>query len=147
MPGKIVGENVQFRIEVEDSPKCVVLVLDRKCDWCIVPWEDAFTLAEAIERVIQDVKGEFLPSDQFTMEREQAQVKFNFDRGLVAILVEWTDRVKFTSLEALLLVARALRRTAQDAQLAARGVRLKYGRQGAIRELHDLKAGTVQKVR
>lgn len=147
MSGKIIGENVEFRIEVEDSPKSVLLVLDRKCDWCFVPWDDAVNLADVIEQVIADVKDDFTPTLHAITVREQAQIQLNYHKGLVAIMVEWTDRVRFTSLDALYLFSQALRKVAQDAMYELRGTKFVYDKQGLLRKIINFKAGTEQKVR
>lgn len=147
MPEKLLGENVQFRIEVEDRPKSILLVFDKKCDWAIVPFQNAYELADLMLQVARDVKAEFARGDIFTIEREQAQVQLNFHKGLVALLVEHTDRLRFTTIEAFTLVAKALKKVAQDSQLSLRGVHLQYDRQGMIKKLFNTKLDTVQIVR
>jgi hypothetical protein len=148
MPAKILGESVEFKIEVEDSPKSVLLVLDRKCSVAAVPWEDAYRLAEVIEQVITDVRGDFRPTTYALTKREQAQVHFNHDKGLVFMFVEWTDRLRFASLDALYLVSQALKKTAQDAQYAVRGVHFEYVKgSNLLKAIHNVKRNTIQKVR
>ena len=147
MPEKILGESVTFRIEVEDSPKGVLLVFDRKCDYCIVPWQDAFRLAEVMEQVIKDVGKEFVPLSYDEVIEQSSQIRMNHHKGLVALLVEWTDRIRFTSLEAFKMVALALRKTAQDSSLELRGVHFKYDRQGMLKKIHNSRLGITQQVR
>ncbi len=147
MPEKILGEAVIFRIEVQDAPKGILLVFDRKCDMAVVPWEDAHRLADLIDQVIADVRKEFSVTTYACTMLEQAQVKLNHYKGLVAILVEWTDRIRFTSLDALFLVGRALRKEAQDAHLEQRGVKFLYDRQGMISKIMNKNTGTTQEVR
>lgn len=145
---KVLGENVTFRIEVEDKPLGILLVLDRKCDVAFVPWEDAFRLSEVMTQVANDVKTEFVPClDFIKIEQEQAQIRLNHHKGLVAICVEWTDRLRFTTLEAWGLVTIALRKCAQDAQLELDGVGFTYDNQGNIRKMHNHKLGTTTKIR
>lgn len=147
MSEKILGENVTFKIEVEENPKGVLLVFDRKCDYCIVPWEDAVRLADLIDRVIGDVRKGFIPTSYVTTMEESCQIRLNHHQGLVAILVEWTDRIHFTSLDGLFLVSRALRKEAQDAHLEQRGVKFLYNRQGMIRKIFNKNTGLTQEVR
>jgi hypothetical protein len=144
---KILGESVEFRIEVEDSPRSVLLVLDRKCSIASVPWQDAYRLAEVIDQVIADVRDGFKPTDYATTVKEQGQVKLNHGKDLVHLFVEWTDRLRFTSLDALYLFEQALKKVAQDAQYEARGVHFRYGRSGMLTSVHNTKTDTVQKVR
>ncbi len=147
MAEKILGESVTFQLEVIDSPKSVLLVFDRKCDLAIVPWQDAFQLAETMEQVIADVRSEFTPTLFGITLREQQQVKLNHHKGLVAIVVEWTDRICFTSLDALFLVARALRKEAQDSQYELRGVHFQYDREGMLKKIGNTRTGITQIVR
>jgi hypothetical protein len=142
---KVLGENVQFQIEVESD--AVLLVLDRKCDWCLMPWQDAFRLAQVMEQVIEDVRKDFTPTSFLITQQEQSQIRFAHHKGLVALLVTWTDRVRFTSLDAFYLVQKALMKTAQDAQLSCQGIHFEYDRQGLIRKLHNLHRDEVQFVR
>jgi hypothetical protein len=135
MSEKILGEAVTFRIEVEENPKGVLLVFDRKCDYCVIPWQDAHRLADLMDQVIADVRAEFVPTLYGITMFEQAQIKLAHHKGLVALLVEWTDRIRFTSLDALYLVGQALRKEAQDSHLELRGVRFVYDKQGMIRKI------------
>lgn len=144
----MIGENVQFNIEVEDRPHSILLVFDRPCDHIFIPWESAFNLADLMDHVILDVQDEFsqlINVEEFA--REQAQIKFNYADGLVALLTEWTDRIRFTSIYAFMTVAKALRITAQDCQLACKGVHVEYTKEGLIKRIHDSKSGTTQQVR
>lgn len=143
----VLGQNVDFRIEVEDKPQSVLLVMDRKADTHVVTWESAFRLAEVMEQVINDLRGEFKPTSFFVTQQEQTQVKLNHHKGLVAILCDWTDRIRFTSLDAFFLVARALRKMAQDAYLELRGTKIEYNTEGLIKKIHNFKAGFTQEVR
>lgn len=146
MSAKILGKNVTFKIEVEDYPKRILLVLDKKCEWAVVPWEDAFNLAKVMEQVIDEV-GPTWPMcgiDIMMPYREQAQIKLNWSKGLVAIFVDSTDRVAFTTIEGFFLVMRGIQLAAQDAHLALRGTRLKYNKQGFLKEIHNVKAGFTQ---
>lgn len=151
MSAKVIGENVMFQIRVEEAPSRIVLVLDRKCDYAIVPWQDAFQLAETMERIVQELKCDsgimFPECSQELIEREQAQIRLAHHKGLVAILVEWTDRLRFSSLTAFLLTARALRKTAQDSYLEDRGIRIRYDRTGLIRKIMNIQANTIQFIR
>lgn len=131
---KIIGENVTFSIEVE--PSSILIVFDKKCDHAIVPWQDAFNLSEVMTQVITDIGNDFpRTNDRTIILREQGQIRFNHYKGLVAFLVDWTDRIKFSSIEAFNIVRLAIRKTAQDSNLELRGVRFKYDKQGMIKKL------------
>lgn len=148
MPSKILGENVRFTIEIEDKPKSILLVFDRKCDVAIVPYQDAYNLAAVMEQVITDVKAEFGDAtDRDVVESEQAQIRLVHHNELVAIVVEWTDRLRFTTWEAFYLVLNALKKCAQDAQLSAKGVHIRYDRNGMISKIHNKRLGHTQNVR
>jgi hypothetical protein len=149
MPGKILGENVTFQIEVQDRPKALLLVLDRKCDYCITHWEDAFNLAKTMEQVVKDVAKEFTAHRDFALiSREQAQVRLSHHKGLVALVFDHTDRLTFTTLEAFLLVARALRKVAQDSHFEMdKGIKFQYDREGMISLIHNMRSGETQFVR
>jgi hypothetical protein len=149
----VIGEKFDVRIEVELSGpnKGVMLVFDKKTDYHVVPWQDAFTLAETMEQMIKDV------GDQFGVDRivnwpkiwrEQAQIKLCQYKDLVCLLTDWNDRFKFTKLEALFLVARALRLCAQDAHLErVKGVKILYNKQGLISRIHNMRNDVTQFVR
>lgn len=144
---KVLGESVEFRIEVEDSPKSVLLVFDRKSSTVSVPFEDAYRLADVIGEVIEAVRGDFKPTPLSTTRAEQGKVRLNHSKGLVHLFVEWTDRLRFTSLDALHLFKQALRQTAQDAMYALRGVHFQYHKNGALKSVVNTKLGYEQRVR
>lgn len=147
MPDKVIGESVEFRIEVEDSPKSILLVLDRKCDWAIIPWQDAFRLSEVMDQVLDDVRREFRPTSWEVTLSEQSQIQLNHHKGLVALMVEWTDRIRFTSLDAFAMVKDAIRKTSQDAHLESRGLYFQYDMKGFIRKLYNRHTNMTQHVR
>lgn len=147
-------QSIEFKIEIEDRPKRILIVFDRKMDCAMVPWQDAMRFADVMEDVMEDVVDEFMLCypviPAYITENEQAQIKFNYRLGLVAFVPsQWTDRIAFTSLEAFNIVRLALRQTAQDAHLFHdKGVRLIYTdkRKKHIKEVQD-NSGHVQKVR
>ena len=148
MTDTIVGQSVTFRIEVESSPPTVLLVFDRASDSVVLPWEEAFHLAEVMAEVARDVRSEFTGIvDPMLVMQQQAQVRMSYDRGLVMIVTPWTDRLRFSSLESWGMVALALRRMAQDAHWALRGVHFQYTRDGMIKRVHNSKNGVTQLVR
>lgn len=144
----IIGENVTFTIEVEDSPKAILLVFDRKCDHAIIPWQDAEELAKVMKQVIKDVKKEFPAlEDSTTILREQKQVRIAQKDGLVALKVDWTDRLKFTTVTAFTALQMALSVKAQDGRMAAKGVHFKYNKAGLLSSIFNSKSGSTQVVR
>jgi hypothetical protein len=78
---------------------------------------------------------------------EQSQLRLTPHLGLVTIVTGWTDRVRFTSIDAVKLVAQALRKVAQDSSLQERGIIIEYNREGFIKRIHDLKTDATQVVR
>lgn len=146
MTAKLLGENVVFQIEVEQD--AVLLVFDRKCSSALVPWEDAYDLAVLMEKVVEDVRNDFKPTGIATTMREQRQVELNHGKGLVAIFVEWADRVRYTSLDAFYLTAQAIKKTAQDAQYAQRGVHFLYqSGTNLLSKIHNTRTDVTQYVR
>lgn len=145
----ITGESVKFQIEVEDQPKkSILLVFDRKSEFVFVPWQDALNLVELMEKVVKDVQDEFSPIvdvEAFRIEHEQ--VRLNHHNGLVALIVEWTDRVRFTSLLAFKALISAMKIMIQDCQLEARGVHIQYNKEGLIEKIHNSRSGITQHVR
>jgi hypothetical protein len=145
---KIIGEQVTFQIEVEENPPRLLLVFDRKYDYAIVPWDDAIHLADVMERAWFENQALFpIRQTQQFVEVEQAQIKLAHHYGLVALLVTWTDRLSFQSADAWLLVARAIKKSAQDSMLERKGIHISYDRQGMISKIHNSQTGTTQKVR
>lgn len=141
----IIGENVKFNIHVDTNK--ITLYFDKKCDHAIVPWQDAFNLAEVMGQVVTDVKKDFNRTlSRDVVIREQAQIKLAHDKGLVLLKVDWTDRIEFTSIEAFDLVARALKHCAQDCHLSERGIRFKY-KKGFISKIINTRNGVTQHVR
>jgi hypothetical protein len=148
MSAKILGESVTFRIEVEDKPLGILLVLDRKCNFAMVSWQDAVRLADAMIQVTRDVQQHFTPTSHAKTMEEQAQVLLNHHKGLVAFMWDWTDRIWFTSLDAFYLVAMGIKRTAQDAYMdEEKELNIFYNKQGMISSLYNRKLGTTQEVR
>lgn len=148
MSGKLLGSKVDWKIEVEPG-KWLDLVFDRKSDFIIIPWQDAFALTDLMLQIVEDVGNEFPKyPDRSLVNREQSQILLNWDKDVVVLMVEWTDRVRFTTLEAFYLTAQAIRKLAQDSQLAnEKGIRFEYNSAGMIRKLHNLKMDYIQKVR
>ena len=150
MSNAVLGESVTFKIEVEDSPLSILLVFDRKCDYTFIPWQSAFDLAKTMDQVVKDVSKEFARmysvSVRETVVREQAQMKLNHYKDLVVLMVEWTDRLRFTSLEAFSLCSRALRHVGQDAYLAhKKGIHFLYAKDGmAIKQMVNAKQDYTQ---
>lgn len=143
-----LGQKVNLTIEVEDSPSCVVIVFDRMSDMISIPWQNAYQIASAIDTVIKDARSHFVPTSIEVTYREQAQIRFNQTSGLVHILTEWTDRVRFTSLDALYLVSQTLKKYTQDAEYAEIGIHFEYIPGGRfLKAIHNTKTDTVQRVR
>lgn len=141
------GENAQVRIEVEDGPPpSLLLVLDRRTDCFLTPWQDAFALAQTMELAAGDIRDYSQVHDHAAVVREQAQVRLGHKGPLVAIVFEWTDRVRF-GWESALLVAAAIRKVAQDAHLEEeKAVHLVYNRRGHIKRLFNRKTGNTQHI-
>jgi hypothetical protein len=126
----VVGENVVFQIEVEDQNHRIGLIFDRKASSCVLPWQDAFRLAELMLQIAAEVKGSWPHVSIITANEEARQIRLAHQKGLVAFFTEWTDRIWFTSIQAFECTAMAIRRTAQDCQYAERGVNLAQLRTG-----------------
>ena len=142
---KAFGTKSDFRIEVEESPLRIVIVLDRKYDVVIVPSEDALRFAETMDQVYEDFKDKFTTSNVQEVIDQQDQIRMAIVQGGgVAMVVKWTDRITFTSLDAFYLVSKALRKCAQDSDLAIRGVHIKYNKQKMIKSIHNSKTGETQ---
>lgn len=139
----IIGENVSFKIEVEDNK--ILLVFDRRCNVACIPWQDAENLVTVMEQVINDFS--FRSNDRQTIVRESSQVKINHHAGLVYLFTEWTDRLEFTSTDSFFLVTRALKHVVDDARLANRGIIFQYNQDGTLKRIHNTKANITQEVR
>ena len=109
------AENVGVTVEVEDD-RSILVVLDRFAEAILVPWQDAFALAEAIKGAVDFARRATDLIDTPTLVREQAQISIGVHRGLVSlVLAERSDRVRYTWRSAEVL-AQALRIKAQDVQ-------------------------------
>jgi hypothetical protein len=136
-----------FSIEVEDRPLTILLVQDGRGDMVTVSWQDAVRLADVLDQVIADVGDQFIARPYRVTLDEQSQLRLTPHLGLVTIVTGWTDRVRFTSIDAVKLVTQALRKVAQDSSLQERGIIIEYNREGFIKRIHDLKTDATQVVR
>lgn len=139
-----MSEGVEITVEMVDGPALVV-AFDRKVDALLMPHQEAQQLADEFKRIAKEAKPYFKPSPRGTIIREQMQVQVKREGAKVAVLVDHTDRLTFTSLEAFSLLWRAVALFAQDARLYGDGVVMVYGADG-LSSIHDLKRDTVQKL-
>lgn len=135
---------VQFKIECDKNG--ALLVMDRKQDTVIMDWQSAKELGRGMLMAVPHLLKVVPPWDLAATLWEQGQIKLAANKGKVAMLTEWTDRIRYKSVEAFRLTAMALLKVAQDAELQARDVHIVYDEKGFIRQIHDLRAGTVQGV-
>jgi hypothetical protein len=127
MPEALRAENVAVRIEVEDD-RSILLILDRQTDSILLPWQDAFDLADTLDLAIQDARDENDIIDAARLIREQNQIRIGVYRtghikrtDHVAVVFEHADRVRL-SWRSASMIRDALRIKAQDVQFAAREV-------------------------
>jgi hypothetical protein len=116
-----------FRIEGEQDH--VVLVLPRRCDTWITSWQDADQLGLVLERAAMETPVRPLVDDPVRLNQESSQIRLNTHKGNVALIFDWTDRIKLSP-GAAILVARAIRVMAQDCRLAERGTHMDYKAKG-----------------
>ncbi len=112
--------NVHVNIEVE-ADREIVVVLDRQADCILIPWQDAYALADTVSLAVADARNELDLLDAPAIKREQNQIRLGIHGGLVALIFERTDRICYSWRSAELL-EQALRIKAQDAQFAQRQV-------------------------
>lgn len=111
------AENVGVSVEVEDD-RSVLVVLDRFAEAILVPWQDAFALAEAIRGAVDFARNPADLIDPTALRREQEQLRIGVHAGLVSLVLDSrSDRVRYTWRSAEVL-AQALRIKAQDVQYA-----------------------------
>ena len=112
----MLAENVQVSVEAEND-RSILLVLDRFTDCILIPWQDAYALAGAIDKAVRDAMDEGDIIDPARLIREQEQVRLNAYHGQVAVIFDHADRVRFTWRSAM-MVRDALRIKAQEVQYA-----------------------------
>jgi len=140
------GENCQVRIEVEGNPKSLLIVLDRRTDCLLVSWQDAQQLARTLDCAISDIKDDADLADPAREIRESSQVRLAHKGGLVALVFDWTDRIRL-GWRAAVLVRAALEKVAQDAHLEEeKAVHLVYNRRGEIKKLFNRRTGLTQHI-
>lgn len=114
----------QVSLDVDEDS--LTIVLDRKRDVLLFPWQAAYQLGAAMEKAAMEREPIIGIADPMQVEREQAQVRLNHDnKGHVVMVLDWTDRVKL-SFTAAKVVARAIKLMAQDEDLLTRKVRMLY---------------------
>jgi hypothetical protein len=118
----VKAENTTVQIEVETDGK-IVLAFGRKLDHLLIPWQDAFNLAETLGMAINDARNELDVFDYSTIKRESEQIRLGAYDGMVALVFEHADRVSL-NWRAAELVTMALRVKAQDVQFAQRMVQM-----------------------
>jgi hypothetical protein len=118
------------RVEVEDD--AVVLVLPRKMDTFITPWQDARRLGEVLERAAKDVPRKVSILDPQSLQRETEQVRLGSYKTNVTLIFNWADRIRLSP-HAAIAVAQAIKIKSQDVELEGRGVRMRYTREGRPR--------------
>src|ERR1700736_1167253 len=125
-------EQLDIRIEVDHSH--VVMVLPRKMDDFPTPWQNARELGTILEQAAGDVPAPPRVINWAQVKADQAQIRMTRHKKLVVMLFEHTDGIRLCP-EAAKLVGRALRKVAQDAELAARGVHMVYNRRGELQQI------------
>jgi hypothetical protein len=134
-----------IRIEVEDGQRHLLIALGRSCEYIGVHWQDAFALAETLDLAITDITDPLDVISVGELDREASQVKLNHRGEMVFVFFAWTDRLRFSWRPASLF-RDALKKVAQDAQLAGKGVHLVYNQYGMIRRLFNRKTGCTQHI-
>src|SRR5262245_35557538 len=105
-------EKIDVRIEVFDDH--VLMVLPRRMDDIMIPWQDAWTLGETLEMAANDVPTRPRIVNPAEIQLESEQIALNTHRNrYVVLLVRHTDRIKLSP-GAAVIVARAIRMKAQD---------------------------------
>lgn len=141
----MTSTQVQFKIECDD--KQILLVLDRAQEYVIMDWQSAQGLAQVMLKAFGHGARYLKPTDLTTTQWEKSQVKVVADKGKVAMLFDWSDRIKYTSLNAWLHVAQSLAKAAQDMELQEKdGVHLTYDEAGFIKAINNFRQGLVRRV-
>lgn len=139
-----LGERIDVQIEVDDD--AVVLVLPRVLDDLMAPWQEAYQLGAMMELAANDVPNRPVVFDPITIQRETEQVRLNRHKRMVVLIFDHVDRVRLSP-EACRIVARAIKKTAQDVDLAQRDIHMVYGKDGMLKKLVNQKLGYTQHIR
>jgi hypothetical protein len=138
-------EKLDVRVEVDGAH--IVLVFPRKMDDIQIHWSEAYEIGRVLEMAANDVAYFHAIIDIQAVIKEQAQVRMTTHKDHVVVLVDYTDRLSFSP-ESAVLVARAIKKAALDAQLLdTRGVRLVYDKVGVLRRIFHHKDGMTQRIR
>src|SRR5262245_55077663 len=113
------AKNCTVTVEIEGDQ--VLIVLDRKTDCILMPWQDAEHLARAIRGAIAILRDDYDLLDPAALEAEQRQIKLNTCQGKLALIFDHTDRVRYSWRTAGVLEA-AIRIKAQELQYEAKEV-------------------------
>jgi len=104
--------NVSFEVEPDRS---IMVVLDRPADCVLIPYQDAFDLADSLELAINDARDENDLINVPALKREQEQIKIGVHAGQVSLVFGWCDRLRYTWRSAELLM-QAIRLKGQGVQ-------------------------------
>lgn len=121
-----------IQIEVQDDH--LLVIFPRKLDEFITPYQEAWVLGEVLEEAAGNIPNKVLDLEPTLVAMARARVRLNrYKDNVVVILDDHVDRIKL-SYECALLLARSIRRVAQDVEYEiAKGVYFKYdvaGREG-----------------
>jgi len=140
----MTATQVQFKIECEGDK--VLLVMDKKQDQVIMDWQSAKALGDTIALAVAHLVKHMKPVDRSTSQWELQQVKLIGHKGRVAMLTPWTDRIKFTSLQAFALLGQGLQKIAHDMDLEEQDIHVVRDEAGFIQAISNKKTGITQRV-
>lgn len=140
----MTASQVQFKIECTD--KEVLLVLDKSQEFVIMDWQSAQGLGQVMMKAFAHLARHLKPADLTTTQFEKSQVRVVADKGKVAMLFRWSDRIKYTSLGAWLHLAQSFMKAAQDMELLEKdGVQIAYDEAGFIKSLNAFRAALTRR--